>query len=348
RWNSRELFMLAVVGLGLGIGYLTHLAGLSLAFGAFVTGLILNESEYGHKAMQEMMPIRDLFSLLFFVSVGMLLDPAVIWQHLYTVVFLTVVVCGGRGLLLAVTAYGFGYRRIIPVAVFFGMLPISEIAFIVIRVGGSAGTLSADIYALILNAVVISMLAGPLAAGLVTPFYAGLRRLWPEETINAVNLPAAPLGNHAIIAGGGKLARYVASALRESGIPYVIIEPLYQSFLDGKALNLVMIYGEPGQDRVLEMAGLERARLVLFTGSDRQDIEEILERRSVGKLSFRCLIQTDSGNEPPDLRLQEVDAIISPDLEGGLEMARRSMQTLGMATDVVSQVLERVRRQQHS
>ncbi|NLI76818.1 MAG: portal protein [Candidatus Riflebacteria bacterium] len=346
RWNSRELFMLAVIGLGLGIGYLTHLIGLSLAFGAFITGLVLNESEYGHRALCEMIPIRDLFSLLFFVSVGMLLDPALLWRNAATIVFLVAVVCGGRGLLLAAVTHAFGYRRIIPVAVFFGMLPISEIAFVVIRTGAADGILSADIYSVVLNAVIVSMLVGPLAASLATPFYAGLRRIWPETRVATVNLPEAPLRQHAVIAGGGRFARHVALALREAGLPFVIIEPLYQSFAEGKSQGFPMVYGEPGQEAVLDAAGFSRARLVLFTQGDRQEFQAVVARRAADRLGFRGLATADATEDGAALLAAGFDEVVFPDLEGGLEMARRTLLAMGTPEPEIKQHLERIRQRE--
>ena len=123
---------------------------------------------------------------------------------------------------MALIVYAFGYRRIIPVAVLFGMLPISEIAFVVIRSGVADGVLSPAVYSIILNTVIVSMLIGPLAAKLAKPFYSELRQIWPENTVSTINLPDNPMKEHAIIAGGGKFARYVALALRESGTPFIL------------------------------------------------------------------------------------------------------------------------------
>ena len=81
RWNSRELFLLSTTAMALGVGYATWSFGLSLALGAFIAGLVINESEYAHQALSDVMPLRDVFGMLFFVSVGMLLDPALVWQH---------------------------------------------------------------------------------------------------------------------------------------------------------------------------------------------------------------------------------------------------------------------------
>ncbi len=343
RFNSRELFMLAVIGLGLGIGYISHLAGLSLAFGAFVTGLVLNESEYGHKALVEMIPLRDLFSLVFFVSVGMLLDPVLLWRHASEIIALVGAVCFGRGFLLGAVTYAFGYRRIIPVAVFFGMLPISEIAFVVIRTGAAEGALAPDVYSIVLNTVIVSMLIGPVAARLVAPFYRGLRRLWPEDGVVAINLPREPMQDHVIVAGGGKFARYVALALRANKTPFVVIEPLYQSFHEGQAQGLPMIYGDPGQETVLDAAGLARARVVLFTQTDLTETQAVMAHRAARGLSFIGLAQADAAAERTALLAAGCARVVAVDLESGLEMAHQVLQAMNTPESEVRRLLDAIR-----
>src|SRR5207253_983572 len=111
RWNSRELFLLSTTAVALGVGYVTWWFGLSLALGAFVAGLVINESEYAHQALSDVMPLRDLFGMLFFVSVGMLLDPAVAWRHIGTLAIVIAAVIVGKAAIFAVIVRAFGYTQ---------------------------------------------------------------------------------------------------------------------------------------------------------------------------------------------------------------------------------------------
>ncbi len=117
RGNSRELFLLTITAIGLGIGYATYLAGLSFAFGAFVAGMVLSESDYGHQALSDIIPLRDLFGLLFFTSVGMLLDPSFLMTYWSEILQLVALIALGKGLILAGIVRGFGYGNVIPLAV---------------------------------------------------------------------------------------------------------------------------------------------------------------------------------------------------------------------------------------
>lgn len=121
RWNSRELFLLTVTAIGLGIGYATYLVGLSFAFGAFVAGMVLSESDHSHQALSDIIPLRDLFGLLFFVSVGMLLDPIFILNNLTLVATIVLMVTVGKGVIFAGLGRLFGYGNVVPLALGFGL-----------------------------------------------------------------------------------------------------------------------------------------------------------------------------------------------------------------------------------
>src|SRR5206468_2278695 len=134
RWNSRELFLLATTTTALGVGYAAWSFGLSLALGAFIAGLVINESEYAHQALSDVIPLRDVFGMLFFVSVGMLLDPMLIWRHLGTVLVVVPAVIAGKATILAGVVRMFGYRRVIPIAVGLTLFQVGEFAFVRARV----------------------------------------------------------------------------------------------------------------------------------------------------------------------------------------------------------------------
>src|SRR6266498_561242 len=168
-WNSRELFLISVLAIGLGIGYATYLAGLSFAFGAFVAGMVLSESEYSHQALSDVIPLRDVFGMLFFVSVGMLLDPAFLVANLGTVLLLVLLVVVGKALIFGGITRAFGYAAPTALAVGLGLFQIGEFAFVLARVGIAQGAIQPDHFALILSATVTTMVLTPFATRLVEP-----------------------------------------------------------------------------------------------------------------------------------------------------------------------------------
>ena len=169
RWNSRELFLIATTAVALGVGYAAWSFGLSLALGAFIAGLVVNESAYAHQALSDIAPLRDLFGMLFFVSVGMLLDPALAWRHLGVLAIVVAAVSIGKATIFAGVVRSFGYRRIVPLATGLTLFQVGEFAFVLARVGVADGAIPAELYALVLNTAVATMALTPVVSA-ATPW----------------------------------------------------------------------------------------------------------------------------------------------------------------------------------
>src|SRR5262249_37886624 len=188
RWNSRELFIITVMALGLGIGYATYLFGLSFAFGAFVAGMVLSESEYSHQALSDIVPLRDVFGMLFFVSVGMLLDPVFLLNNIGLVLLVVVLVALGKALICGGLTRAFGYRDLTPFAVGLGLFQIGEFAFVLARVGLARQAISEDLYALVLTTALTTMILTPFVAPAAQPLYQWFRRRREAPPVQVENL----------------------------------------------------------------------------------------------------------------------------------------------------------------
>ncbi len=218
RLNSRELFIVAITAMGLGIGYGTYFFGLSFAFGAFVTGMLLSESDYGYQALSDIIPLRDIFSLLFFTTVGMLFDPYYLFSHMQTILLLVGVVMLGKGLIFAGISRVFGYGNIIPLATALGLSQVGEFSFVLARVGIKTESISMDFYLLALTTTIITMFLTPLISGLTAPLYA-LRNKWGKPfTLQTVNIPQEGFDDHLIIAGCGRVGEHIADVLKRIGV----------------------------------------------------------------------------------------------------------------------------------
>src|SRR3712207_1648591 len=160
-WNSRELFLISVVAVGVGVGYATYLFGLSFAFGAFVAGVVLSQSDYSHQALADVEPLRDVFAMLFFVSVGMLIDPAFLLASAPVILAVVLAVFLGKGLIFAGVARAFGYVNIVPFAVGLGLFQVGEFSFLLARSGRSEGIISSSTYSIALTTAVVTMALTP-------------------------------------------------------------------------------------------------------------------------------------------------------------------------------------------
>src|ERR671917_272238 len=266
--NSRELFLISVVAIGLGVGYGTYLFGLSFAFGAFVAGMVLSQSEYSHQALADIAPLRDVFAMLFFVSVGMLIDPAFLWREAPTVLLVVALVFLVKGALFAGITRGFGYGNIAPFAVGLGLFQVGEFSFVLARVGIDAGAISGRLYSIVLTTAVVTMALTPFAARLAPAVYGRWRERFPREIMQTFNLPETGLQDHVIVAGYGRVGSFVAGMLHRLERPVVVVDVNPDKVRDSGELGLPAVYGDAAAEPVLEAARVDRARLFIVTLPD--------------------------------------------------------------------------------
>ncbi len=344
RGNSRELFILTITAIGLGIGYATYLAGLSFAFGAFVAGMVLSESDYGHQALSDIIPLRDLFGLLFFTSVGMLLDPAFLIAHWVDVLQLVALIALGKGLIMAAIARSFGYGNVIPLAVGLGMFQIGEFSFVLGQVGFVGGFLDTDQHAYILSATIISMLLTPLLSGLTAPLYGLKRRLSKSDLLETVNLPPDGLHGHVVIAGGGQVGQHIANILKQLNVAFVIIELGHRAIEECKKKGYPAIYGDAGHQTVLEAANLAEAKQLLVT------VPHITTTESIVRYVHRCypelriVVRSVGAEQMAALYEDGVYMVIQPELEAGLEIARQTLLNLQLPVTEIQRFTDAARR----
>ena len=334
-WNSRELFVLAITAIGLGVGYATHLFGLSFAFGAFVAGMVLSESDYGHQALSDIIPVRDLFGLLFFASVGMLLNPAFLLEHLGTIAVLVLVVAVGKGLIFGTLPRFFGYKNVVPLAVGLTLFQIGEFSFVLARVGLEAQAITHEMSAIILTTAIVTMLLTPFVSRCTAPLYALRRRWFKQEPVQTINIPLSGLRDHVVIAGGGRVGQCVAQILQRLGLGFVVIELDARRIEQAKAAGWPIIFGDASQEVVLEAAGVAQARLLLITVPD-----VVTARAAVDQVHHRYptlhIVARAAGVEQMHtLHQRGVYEVVQPELEAGLEMTRQALFHLHIpATDI--------------
>ncbi|MCA9639690.1 MAG: cation:proton antiporter, partial [Myxococcales bacterium] len=343
RVGSRELFLLAITAIGLGVGYATHVVGLSFAFGAFVAGMVLSESDYGHQALSDIVPLRDLFGLLFFASVGMLLDPRFLLEHWKQVSVLVLAVSLGKGLIFGVLARVFKYGNVVPLAVGLGMFQIGEFAFVLARVGVSSGSIDEDMFSLVLSAAVVTMVLTPLVSGQTARLYGLKKRLFKHEALETVNLPQDGLRDHVVIAGAGRVGCLIARTLRDLEQPFVIIE-LDQRRLDElQPEQLPTVYGDATHALVLEAAQVEHACLLVVTTPGIVTAEAIVERARRANAELDVVARSSERELVERLRELQVTEIVSPELEASVEMTRQALLFLGLPATEIQRRTETMR-----
>jgi len=344
-WNSRELFLLAITAVGLGVGYATYLFGLSFAFGAFVAGMVLSESDYGHQALSDIIPLRDLFGLLFFVSVGMLLDPVFLIENWEVILAAVLIVAVGKGLIFSTLSIVFGYGNVVPLAVGLGLFQVGEFSFVLARVGVSTNSISNDLYALILTIAIVTMILTPVVSGLTTPLYALKKRWFRREPIQTINLPETGLSNHVVIAGGGRVGQYVAQVLQRLELAFVIIEIDYRRVTQAKDNGFPVIYGDASQEIVLEAARVKQACLVLITTPAIIATQTIVDRVRTSNPTVHIVARAEGIEQMQVLREHDVYEVVQPEFEAGLEITRQALLHLNIPATDIQKFTDTIRRE---
>lgn len=327
-WHSRELFLLVTTSLALGIGYVTYKVGLSFAFGAFVAGMVIGETEFGHQALSDIVPLRDVFGLLFFTSIGMLLDPDFILANLGRIAMLVALIVVGKGLVFAGVTRLFGYKNVVPLAVALGLSQVGEFSFVLGRVGVDTGSISEASFSLMLSAAVLTMVLTPLISGLTTPLYKLQQKFWGGEDMLTAHLMWEQLNDHVVIAGGGRVGLHIANTLREFGVESIIVEANHRRYVEVRSAGANAIYGDCSQRVILEAAGAERAKLFVLA----------VPSLAIGKSAIKHVLEIN-----PDLHViaradgvEQINAlyglgagvVVQPELEAGLELTRQALVKL--------------------
>jgi len=342
-WNSRELFLLSVIAMGLGIGYGTYLFGLSFAFGAFIAGMVLSESDYGHQALSEIIPLRDIFGLLFFASVGMLLDPSFLFVHFKTILLLIVLVIVGKGLIFAVLSRLFSYRNVVPLAVGLGLFQVGEFSFVLAQVGLNTHSISAELYSLVLTLAVATMVLTPFISNLTSPIYSLFRARSKQEPLQTINLPESGLSNHVVIAGGGQVGQNIAKILDRFGVNFVVIELDSRRFEQLKTLNFPAIFGDASQAVVLEAPQIRQAKMLLITVPSAVVSQTVAAQAHAIRPDLKTMARAVSIEHMKALHSRGVYEVVQPEFEASLEFTRQALLQFKIPPDKIQQFMDTVR-----
>ena len=344
-WNSRELFLLTVTGLGLGIGYATYKVGLSFAFGAFMAGLVLSESDHAHQALSDIIPLRDIFGLLFFASVGMLLEPDFVRDNLPLVLGLVVVVSLAKGLICAGVGRAFGYHNVVPLALGLTMFQAGEFAFVIGRVGVATGSIGTDLYSLIMSVTLVSMFLTPFVSRATAPIYGLLRRHSRDEPVQTINIEHDELHDHVVVAGAGRMGRAVARVLRRLELPFVAVELDQHRLESCRAGGLPVIYGDASHPLVLEAAGLDRACMLLITTPSPVVTRAIVRHTRRLRPELHIVARAESTELLEELYELGVHEVVLPQMEAGLEVTRQALLHLAVPIQQIERFADEVRRE---
>lgn len=352
RSRSRELFVITIILVCLGIAWLSSLAGLSLALGAFIAGLIISESEYSHQAMAEVLPFRDSFNSLFFISIGMLLDLRVLLAHPVLVAGLVVVIVAGKFVTAGLAAVAVGYSWRPAVLAGTALAQVGEFSFILSKVGRDVGLLPGESFQVFLAVSVLTLILTPFliqASPALARRAEAIQRLrhWlPERLADAYTIPPPlHLRDHTIIAGYGVNGRNLAQVLRETEIAFVVAEMDGETVRQEQHKGMAIYFGDVTHPQVLRRLGIHDARALVLAISD-----PIATRRAVKVArqlnpAIHIIARTRYLREIDDLRETGADQVVPEEFETSIEIFSRVLQHYRMPARVIAEKAERIRKE---
>jgi CPA2 family monovalent cation:H+ antiporter-2 len=308
RTGSRELFTLCVVAAAVGIAFgSAALFGVSFALGAFFAGMVMRESEFSHRAAQESLPLRDAFAVLFFVSVGMLFNPAVLWDRPLQVLAVVTIIMVGKTLAAAALVLSFRYPLNTALTVSASLAQIGEFSFILVGLGASLGLLPAEGTSLVLAGALISMALNPMLFHAIAPLQGWLRtrsalaRRLEERDDPLAELPmtthAKFLAHQVVLVGYGKVGRRLAAALAANDVPLVVAEQNRELVEALRAKGIAAVFGDAVEPAVLIQAHIARAAMLVIATPDTLKVRQMIATAKLLNPLIETVIRSHSEQE---------------------------------------------------
>ncbi len=332
--GQRELFTLSVLAIALGVAFgSATLFGVSFALGAFFAGMVLNESEFSHEAANDSLPLRDAFAVLFFVSVGMLFNPAILIEHPWQVLATFLIIVIGKSIAAYWIVRMFKHPRSTALTISTSLAQIGEFSFILAGLGVSLDLLPPDGRDLILAGALLSIIVNPLLFGWLDRWQAkkdeALRRV---EAAHAATLPPenqlpADLQGHAILVGFGRVGRQLADLLKQRDVPLVIVEDDSELVRKARDSGYLVVRGNVALDAVMRDAAPERAALAIFAIPQVLEAGEAIERMKALNPAITVLARAHSDGEVKHLLEHGADGAVLAERELAYSLAEMVMST---------------------
>ena len=342
RLQSPELFLLVALALALATAALTQAAGLSLALGAFLAGLLISESDFAHETLARLLSLRDVFVAFFFVTVGALIDPRAVADNVHLLGIIVGLVIAGKLLIWTAVVRFFGHPTWVAVLVAVGLTQIGEFSFILVQVARSAGHIGADVYNATLAAALLTILGNALLVR-YAPGWVGRGRLrGGQEPVTGLE-ERPPTEDRVVVCGFGRVGSAVADAFEAFGTPYIAIESNPDIVRGLRERGIPCVYGDASQRPLLEAAGVQRARLVVVALPEFDRAERAV-RHARGLNPAGPILARAHDIRARDLLLAAgATEVIQPEFEAASTLIRHALRALGLSRDRVLAYLERFR-----
>jgi CPA2 family monovalent cation:H+ antiporter-2 len=352
--KSPEVFLLTIVLFGLGMSWVTAHFGMSLALGGFIAGVVLADTEYNHQVTTEVLPFRDVFNSLFFVSIGLLLSLTSLAANIGAVLALVAALIVGKAIVVWAIIRIMGYPQRVAVMCGLGLAQIGEFSFVLAKSGQAVGLFEGEDYQIFLAASVISMLATPLLIA-VAPTVSG----WVQAVLSdgrrgdvqnveddEIHMTSSGgLQQHVIIVGYGLNGRNLSRVLRAVGIPYVVLELNAEVVKRAKDKGEKINFGDATRREVLSHAAIDKAWSLVLAMSDPHAARRTVKQARSMNPQMHIIVRTRYVAEIPELFKLGANEVIPEEFETSIEIFSRVLVRYGTPRNVIESQIDRIRKQ---
>ncbi len=332
KMKMREAFTVGILLILLGTAYLTHAVGLSFALGAFIAGLILSESDYSHQIVAEILPLKDAFNSLFFVSIGLLLNIGFVFQFPYLLIGITAGIIALKAIVVTAIVKFMKYPLRTAVLAGLGLAQIGEFSFVLAQAGMDFKLIPDDFYNAFLASSIFTMI--------LTPFFFKFapviaNRFGEIEPIKKTVEEEHKLTQHVIIVGFGLNGKNLARVLKEAGIQYIVVEMNPDTFQEQKSKGERIIYGDITREEILHQTKIEDANIIVFAISDPASARRGLIQAKIMKPDIYAIVRTRFLSEIDELMSMGADEVIPEEFETSLQIFSKVLERYHIPLNVI-------------
>ncbi len=347
--ESRELFLLGVVTLCLGIALITEQLGLSIEMGAFVAGLMISEVEYADQTLAYVEPIRDIFAALFFAAIGMLIDPLFLWDNLDLILGLVSIVLVGKFMIITPLVRFFGYSLKTALIAGLGLAQIGEFSFVLASEGRNLGLVSRRVYLLLLGTTAVTLVVTPFILRLIPTLFNWIETVpmldrWfkpseqPLEVSENINFE-----NHIVICGYGRTGQNLVTLLAAQNTPVLVVEQSEAETQKLRDAAIPYLYGNAVSIPVLTKAGLDRAKAMVIALPDSMSTRLCLKHALEISANLDIVVRANRYKDIELLYQLGAAEVVQPEFEASLEMANHLLIKIGLPTPQIQHQITAIR-----
>jgi len=344
RTQNRELFLLGMIVICLGTATLTSMAGLSLAIGAFIIGLIISESEFSHQALSEILPLRDVFNSLFFISIGMLLDMGFVLDNFSIILYVVIIIILIKFMLTMITTVVLKYPLHTAFLVGLSLAQIGEFSFVLSLIGIQHGLLNNDIYQVFLASAILTMIATPFMIQMGPRIEDFITRHGKESDHIRKEIIGSKIEKHVVIAGYGINGRNLSSVLSAVKIPFVVVEMNPEIVISEKRKGLPIFYGDASKEDILKLTNISKAKILVVAICDAAHTRMMVKNARKLNPGIYIITRIRYVSELEELYELGADEVIPAEFETSIEIFSRVLSRYLIPKEEIQKNVERVRK----